>query len=127
MTARTTMAVRWFLLLSLLPLHSAKSQEGTQPKPGSQSPRCTSCPQPEYPDKAPKAKSAGTVVVLEVTVTTEGRIIDARVVKGPGMGPEQKALSAVKKWKFKPAIGPNGRPVACRIQIEVTLPPDTGV
>jgi protein TonB len=60
-------------------------------------------------------------VVLNVTLTTEGRIIDASVVKGPGMGLEEKALEAVKKWQLKPVIGPDGKPVAARIQIQVSF------
>jgi protein TonB len=43
------------------------------------------------------------------------------VVKGPGLGLEDKAIEAVKNWRFKPALGPNGKPVATLTPIEVTF------
>jgi outer membrane biosynthesis protein TonB len=42
-------------------------------------------------------------------------------VKGPGLGLEEKAIEAVKGWKFKPAVGPNGKVVAAMVPIEVTF------
>jgi protein TonB len=42
-------------------------------------------------------------------------------VKGPGLGLEEKAIEAVKGWKFKPAVGPSGKPVATIVPIEVTF------
>ena len=84
------------------------------------SPICIYCPQPEYSDEARKAKYQGTVL-LDVTVTTDGRVINPIVIKGPGLGLEEKALSQVKNWKMRAAIGPSGKPVNCRVQIEVTF------
>jgi len=84
------------------------------------SPQCIYCPQPEYSDEARKAKYQGTVL-LDVTVTVDGRVIAPVVIKGPGLGLEEKALAQVKNWKMRPSIGPNGKPVNCRVQIEVTF------
>jgi periplasmic protein TonB len=84
------------------------------------SPVCIYCPQPEYSDEARKAKYQGTVL-LDVTVTADGRVIAPMVIKGPGLGLEEKALAQVKNWKMRPAVGPNGKPVNCRVQIEVTF------
>lgn len=84
------------------------------------SPLCIYCPQPEYSDEARKAKYQGTVL-LDVTVTADGRVINPQVIKGPGLGLEEKALAQVKNWKMRPAIGPGGKPVNCRVQIEVTF------
>ena len=84
------------------------------------SPMCIYCPQPEYSDEARKAKYQGTVL-LDVTVTADGRVIAPIVIKGPGLGLEEKALSQVKNWKMRPAVGPSGKPVNCRVQIEVTF------
>lgn len=84
------------------------------------SPICIYCPQPEYSDEARKAKYQGTVL-LDVTVTADGRVINPIVIKGPGLGLEEKALSQVKNWKMRAAIGPSGKPVNCRVQIEVTF------
>jgi len=82
------------------------------------SPACIYCPQPEYSDEARKAKYQGTVL-LDVTVTVDGRVINPIVIKGPGLGLEEKAIAAVKNWKLRPAVGPNGKPVNSRVQIEV--------
>jgi protein TonB len=83
-------------------------------------PTCIYCPDPLYSDEARKAKYQGTVV-LYVIITADGRAIDIHVAKGPGLGLEEKAIEAVRTWRFKPALGPNGRPVAVSIPIEVTF------
>jgi periplasmic protein TonB len=83
-------------------------------------PVCLYCPTPQYSDEARKAKYQGTVV-LQVTITTDGRAINISVVKSPGLGLEEKAVEAVKGWKFKPAVGPSGKPVATIVPIEVTF------
>jgi protein TonB len=84
------------------------------------SPTCLYCPPPEYSDEARKAKYMGTVL-LDIEVTSDGRVLDPRVVKGPGLGLEEKAMSQVRNWKLKPAIGPNGKAVNCRVTIEVAF------
>jgi TonB family protein len=58
---------------------------------------------------------------LDVLVTTDGRVMSPVVVKGPGLGLEEKAMAQVKNWKLKPAIGPNGKPVNARVIIEVAF------
>ena len=83
-------------------------------------PVCLYCPIPQYSDEARKAKYQGTVV-LQVTITTDGRAVNISVVKGPGLGLEEKAIEAVKGWKFKPAVGPNGKIVPTLVPIEVTF------
>jgi periplasmic protein TonB len=83
-------------------------------------PICLYCPIPQYSDEARKAKYQGTVV-LQVTITTDGRAVNISVVKGPGLGLEEKAIEAVKGWKFKPAAGPNGKIVPTIVPIEVTF------
>src|SRR6185437_8348621 len=83
-------------------------------------PVCLYCPIPQYSDEARKAKYQGTVV-LQVTITTDGKAINISVVKGPGLGLEEKAIEAVKGWKFKPAVGPAGKAVATIVPIEVTF------
>jgi protein TonB len=84
------------------------------------SPSCLYCPDPLYSDEARKAKYQGTVV-LNVIITTDGRAVNITVAKGPGLGLEENAIEAVKKWRFKPAIGPSGKPVNVSIPIEVSF------
>ncbi len=83
-------------------------------------PECAYCPLPPYSDEARKAKYQGTVV-LQVVITPDGRAMNINVVKGPGLGLEDKAIEAVRIWRFKPALGPGGKPVAVSLLIEVTF------
>lgn len=83
-------------------------------------PSCIYCPDPQYSDEARKAKWQGTVV-LDVVISSDGRAIKITPIKGPGLGLEEKAVEAVRQWRFRPALGPNGKPVNVRIPIEVTF------
>ena len=83
-------------------------------------PECAYCPLPLYSDEARKAKYQGTVV-LQVVITPDGRATNIGVVKGPGLGLEDKAVEAVRNWRFKPALGPGGKPVPVAVLIEVTF------
>jgi TonB family protein len=87
---------------------------------GVSAPRCVYCPQPSYSEEARAAKMNGTVI-LRIVVTAGGQTENVQVEKGPGYGLEQKAIEAVQKWRFKPADGPNGTPVTCQVQVEVTF------
>ena len=90
---------------------------------GVTSPRCVYCPQPEYSQKARKAKISGTIL-LDVTVTANGQVTKPIVLKSLGMGLDEQALKAVRDWKMKPASSPDGKPVDCRVQVEVTFHTD---
>ena len=83
-------------------------------------PSCAYCPDPRYSEEARKAKYQGTVV-LQAVITPDGRAIEIQIVKGPGLGLEEKAVEAVRQWRFKPALGPTGKPVAVIVPIEVTF------
>jgi TonB family protein len=106
--------------LSSETIPSAKSGIARAGVGGTGIPICIHCPSPDYSDEARAARYQGTVV-LQVTVTTDGRAVDIAVLKTPGMGLETLALNAVRKWKFKPAPGPDGSPVAAVVPIEVTF------
>jgi protein TonB len=81
-------------------------------------PACVYCPQAEYSDEAVKAKYQGTVYLI-ATITAEGKATDIQVVKGMGLGLDEKAIAAVRTWRFTPARGPNGQPASVRQTIEV--------
>jgi len=76
-------------------------------------------PEPAYSEEARKAKYQGTVV-LWIIVDAQGNVTDNRVVKPLGLGLDEKALEAVKTWKFKPATR-NGVPVPVRVMVEVSF------
>ena len=84
------------------------------------SPTCLYCPSPAFSDEAVKAKYQGVVELLAV-ITADGRATDIKVAKGLGLGLDEKAVEAVRNWRFKAALGPDGKPTAVRQLIEVTF------
>jgi TonB family protein len=65
--------------------------------------RAKSKVQPAYPELARKMNISGTVKI-EVVVSPNGSVKDARVVGGhPVLA--NSALDAAKKWRFEPATG----------------------
>lgn len=76
-------------------------------------------PDPEYTDRARKKKLTG-VVVLEVIVTPEGNVGDVKVVRLLEPGLDQKAVDAVRRWKFRPGTR-EGQPVAVQINVEISF------
>lgn len=75
-------------------------------------------PDPEYSEEARKAKYQG-VVVLTITVGTDGRPRDVRVARSLGLGLDEKAIESVKTWKFEPGRNKDGIPVAVQVNVEV--------
>lgn len=80
-------------------------------------PRVIYSPDPEYSGKAQKARYQGTCV-LWLIVGTDGRPRDIRVARSIGMGLDEKAIEAVRNWRFKPARK-DGQPVSVQINVEV--------
>ena len=86
---------------------------------GVSAPRALNTPDPEYSEEARKAKYQGTVV-LWLIVDPNGNPRDVKVARALGMGLDQKAIEAVKNWKFEPAMK-DGKPVAVQINVEVNF------
>lgn len=86
---------------------------------GVSAPRAILTPDPDYSEEARKAKYQGTVV-LWLIVGPDGRPRDVKVARSLGMGLDQKAIEAVKNWKFEPAQK-DGKPVAVQINVEVNF------
>lgn len=86
---------------------------------GVSAPRVLENPSPDYSEEARKAKYQGTVV-LWLIVDANGKPRDVRVARSLGMGLDQKAIEAVRQWKFKPALK-DGSPVAVQINVEVNF------
>ena len=86
---------------------------------GVSAPRILSDPEPEYSEEARKAKYQG-VCVLWLVVGPDGRPRDIKVARSLGLGLDEKAIEAVKNWKFEPAMK-DGKPVAVQINVEVNF------
>lgn len=81
-------------------------------------PSCKYCPRADFSEEAKKLKFEG-IVLLSTIVDVDGNPEYVTVQKRLGNGLDEKAIEAVLKWKFKPATGPDGKPVAVRVPIEV--------
>jgi TonB family protein len=86
---------------------------------GVSAPRAVYAPDPEYSEEARKAKYQGTVV-LWIVVGPDGRVHDMRVSRALGLGLDEKALEAVKQWRFEPAHK-DGQAVAVQVNVEVNF------
>jgi protein TonB len=75
--------------------------------------------EPEFSEEARKAKVAGNVLV-NLWVDTNGNPSHVRVIRGVGMGLDEKAVEAVRQYRFRPAME-NGKPVLVELNIEVNF------
>jgi periplasmic protein TonB len=86
---------------------------------GVSSPQVIYSVEPEFSEEARKAKVAGNVLV-NLWVGTDGLPSHVRVIRGVGMGLDEKAREAVMQYRFKPAME-NGKPVLVELNIEVNF------
>lgn len=88
-------------------------------KNGYTNPTCVYCPTPQYTDKAFRDKVNGTVT-LRIVVLPNGRADDVRVIKSLEKGLDQVSVDTIRTvWRFKPALGPDGKPAAVRTTVEM--------
>jgi TonB family protein len=66
-----------------------------------QEPRKIRDARPDYPDSAKKARVSG-VVILEITIAPQGRVAEAKVIRGVHPDLDRAALDAVKDWVYEP-------------------------
>jgi protein TonB len=74
---------------------------------------------PEFSEEARRAKHYGTVILV-VDVDTTGHAINFRIARSLGLGLDEKAVEAVSRWRFKPAMR-SGKPVIVPATIEVNF------
>lgn len=75
--------------------------------------------EPEFSEEARKAKVAGNVLV-SIIVDASGHPQNVRVIRGIGMGLDEKAVEAVRQYRFKPATM-NGKPVPVEVNFDVNF------
>ncbi len=80
-------------------------------------PRQIYSPPPDYSDEARKRKIGG-VVTLGVVVTSAGKATAIRVLSSRGYGLDEKAIEAVRRWRFQPGTK-DGKPVSVEIAISI--------
>ena len=77
--------------------------------------------EPVYSEEARQAKVEGTVL-LKIIVDVDGRAKDIKVVRGLGLGLDERAVAAVQQWTFAPGKK-NGQAVRVEAQVEVNFVP----
>lgn len=75
--------------------------------------------EPEYTEEARAALIEGTVV-LSTEIGPDGLTRNIRVVTGMGLGLDEKAVEAIRHWRFQPGVK-DGQPVAVAAMIEVNF------
>lgn len=76
-------------------------------------------PEPEYSEEARKAKFQGAVL-LAIVILPDGSTSNIRVIRPLGLGLDEKAIEAVKKWRFRPSLK-DGQAVAVSANVEVNF------
>jgi TonB family protein len=76
-------------------------------------------PNPEFSEEAKRVKYQG-ICVVSLIVDTQGNPQRVQVIRHLGKGLDQKAVEAVKQYRFKPAML-HDEPVAVEVKIEVNF------
>jgi TonB family protein len=101
----------------------AASSAGNEPQPvrvgeGIVEPRKLRSVPPVYPELARQARVQGTVV-LECTISPEGRVTDVRVLRGAPLL-DEAAIDAVRQWVYTPTLL-EGKPVPVIMTVTVNF------
>ncbi len=88
-------------------------------KNGVSAPVVVSAPNPEFSEEARKDKRSGSVLI-GLQIGKDGKVSHVHVIRGVGYGLDEKAVDAVQKYQFKPAMK-DGYPVRVEINIEVNF------
>jgi TonB family protein len=75
--------------------------------------------EPEYTDEARRAKIQGTVV-LHIEVDTRGQAQNITVRQSLGLGLDERAIEAVRRWRFCPGYR-NGKPWVAAAMVQVSF------
>jgi periplasmic protein TonB len=89
-------------------------------RPGVTQAKCAYCPDPQYTDEAREAKLQGAVTLL-VLVGADGRATQIRIVKGIGLGLDERAMQTIRTWKFVPAHDAAQRAVPTWVTVEAVF------
>jgi TonB family protein len=73
--------------------------------------------EPDYSDEARKVRLQGSVLIA-IDIDDRGNVSNIRVLRPLGMGLDEKAIDAVAKWRFRPAMK-DGRAIPYPAAIEV--------
>ena len=112
--------IRFFMpaaaIVALLAVHPATAQDT---KSKTVLPKVIYKAEPQYTEEAKAAKVMGTVA-LKLMVDEQGNAQDIQVTKSLDQGLDQKAIEAVRQWRFTPGTV-DGKAAAVSVNIEVNF------
>ena len=82
-------------------------------------PKVVYAPNPAYSEAARQAKFQGTGIV-GLVLGPDGIPRDVWIIRGLGMGLDERSIEVVKKWKFQPAAKDES-PVAVFLSVETSF------
>ena len=82
-------------------------------------PKLLSKVEPAYSERARHARHEGTVV-LKILINALGEVEQAWIVNPLGLGLDDEAIRAVRRWKFEPGTN-DGQPVRVAANVEVNF------
>jgi protein TonB len=100
------------LLTAGITLRGQEISHTTEPKP-------THTVRPQYTKEALAAKIEGDVI-LSSMIGADGVPSDIKLVRGLGMGLDEKAVECLKQWRFRPATN-HSEPVSSKVNIEMNF------
>jgi TonB family protein len=105
-----------------VPLESLVPSYGIfEPNTGGISPpNCRSCFNPDFTEAAAQRGVQGTIVMSAV-ITPVGRASNVSILTKLDRELDQRALDAVRSWRFSPSLNVDGKPVYVLTTIEVSF------
>jgi protein TonB len=73
--------------------------------------------EPDYSEEARRANFQATVI-LYIEIGLDGRATNIRVMRRAGLGLDEKAIEAVRQWRFTPALA-GSEPVVAPATVEI--------
>ena len=83
-------------------------------------PKCVYCPVPSFTPAARKARITG-VVTVRILIGEDGSVKQSVALTGLPAGLTGQALAATRTWRFKPILGPDGKPATVQVPIEIAF------
>ena len=105
---------------SLLPPDGPWKDVPSALKEGYSEPHCIHCPLPPYTNEARKARIEGTITLI-LLVEEDGFVHGVVIKRGMPFGLNKSSVESVKKWKFDPARGPDGKAAAVQFDVEINF------
>ena len=87
---------------------------------GVSSPECVYCPNLNLSDGENKGHLEGVVLVM-ATITSDGSIATAKVIKSLDSDLDERAVERLGVWKLRPATNADGKPIPVRIPVEIVV------